>query len=132
SRDWLFSRNTCAPPLEEALGAGWYEEERDENGCWRWTARVFEMRLRPPRDGASSIRLRFRLPAAIIHETGPLHIKASIAGRILPDCEYSTAGEHIYAQRLPVIIREQIVTVRFELDKSYGPKPADPRELGVQ
>ena len=59
-------------------------------------------------------------------------LKASLAGAALPECEYATAGEHVYLQPLPAALPSDSFTVRFELDRTYGPTPSDPRELGVQ
>jgi SAM-dependent methyltransferase len=118
--------------LKETLGEGWYEEEEDENGHWRWTKRTFVVHVKQPRSGASQLWFRFRLPEALIQEIGRVCLKAVIAGVPLREREYSTPGEHIYVERLLETPREDIVTVRFELDKCYGPKPNDLRELGVQ
>jgi hypothetical protein len=132
TQDVLLFTKRMNPPLKETLGEGWYEEEREENGHWRWTKRTFVVHLKQPRSGGSQLRFRFRLPGTVIQEIGRICLKAFVADVPLREREYSTPGEHMYVQRLPETPQEDIVTVKFELDKCYGPKPNDPRELGVQ
>jgi SAM-dependent methyltransferase len=114
---------------QHALLEGWYQEE---GGCFRWTERVFSVRLAQPRGGASELRFRFRLPEAILQETGSVRLKASIDGVNLPECAYSTGGDHVYVQRVPQTPRQDSALVRFEIDKAYGPKASDPRTLALQ
>ena len=127
-QDVLLFTKRMDPAVPEALGEGWFEEE---NECWRWTKRIFVVYVKRPR-GASVLRFRFRLPSAVVQEIGIIRLKAFIDGVILPECEYSSAGEHMYVQQLPEAAQEDIVAVKFELNQTYGPKPGDPRELGVQ
>ena len=129
AQDLLLLTKRIAPPRDIALGDGWYEMEKN---CWRWTKRAFSVELKPVGPRPATLRLHFRLPPAVIQQTRPIYLKASLAGAILPDCEYATAGDHIYLQPLPAELPLDWFTVRFELDRTYGPTPTDPRELGVQ
>ncbi len=114
---------------ESELAEGWHEEEE---GYFRWTQRAFSVRLRQPCGRASELRFRFRVADALVREAGSVRLRASMDGVELPECKYSEGGEQLYVQELPQTPRKDFVTVRFELDKVYGPKPSDPRELGLQ
>jgi tRNA (mo5U34)-methyltransferase len=105
------------------LESGWHPME---NGSWRWTERVFSVTIK----GAPSIlRFRFRLHESIFSAIGAVRLQAIVNSEALPACEYDSPGEHIYEGRLP---RDLDLTIRFELDKAFGPTPADRRELGLQ
>jgi 2-polyprenyl-3-methyl-5-hydroxy-6-metoxy-1,4-benzoquinol methylase len=110
------------------LDGGWHDME---NGSWRWTERSFGVRLPAPGAMPATLRLRFTLPEAVLRETGPLRLAATLDGEGLPAREYTTAGEHVYEQ--PVRGSSQRgASVRFELDKALRQAGADTRELGVQ
>jgi SAM-dependent methyltransferase len=129
AQDLLVLTKPFERTFEVTLGDGWYEMEKN---CWRWTKRSFSVHLKPLGPRPMKLRLHFRLPTAVVQQTGPIHLKASLAGAALPECEYATAGDHVYLQALPEALPSDRFTVRFELDRSYGPTPSDPRELGVQ
>jgi len=134
AQDLLLFTKRIDTPLEVTLGDGWYQMEKD---CWRWTKRAFtvhmsSVHLKSLSPRPMTLSLRFRLPAAVVRQTGPIHLKASLAGAALPECEYATAGDHVYLQPLPAAVPSDGFTVRFELDRTYGPTQSDPRELGIQ
>jgi len=107
------------------LEGGWHEME---NGSWRWTERVFSVRLPP--SSPTTLRLQFTFPEAILRETGPLQLSATIEGERLPARKYATPGEHVYEQTVTTSGRP--ASVRFELDKAFRPPAPDTRELGIQ
>lgn len=118
------------PWLEVELEGGWHEMEK---GMWRWTEREFAIRLPRPAPEEATLRFQFVVPDHLIRVAGSIRLRAAVGGIDLPRCEYTHAGEHIYAQQVPHhALAGDSVLVRFELDKVYGPTEADKRELGVQ
>ena len=112
------------PWLGVDLDGGWHALE---NESWRWTERVFTVRMKRDGAGARELRFRFTLP------TGPVRLHATVDGVPLPVCTYDTPGEHTYIQQIPPALSpDDDVAIRFELDKSVGSTLDDKRELGVQ
>lgn len=118
------------PWLASDLDGGWHAMEQ---GSWRWTERVFAVRLIRGASSAATLRFRFSLPQAILKVTGPIRLHAVVAAERLPTSVYDSPGEHTYEQRIPpAALTSEKVFVRFELDKACQPTSADCRELGVQ
>lgn len=112
------------------LESGWHAME---NGSWRWTERVFSVRLPPGSAGASVLRFCFNLPEALLDRGGPVRLQASIRGEPLPACTYASAGSQIYTQPVPRgLATDASPSLRFELDRAFIPGGGDARELGVQ
>ncbi len=117
------------PSLSVELDGGWHEMEM---GSWRWTKRVFSVRLKP-NPSASTLRFRFSLPEEVLRATGAIRMEATVSGVRLPGCEYRLPGEHEYVQRIPpAALADNPVRIHFELDRALEPAPVDGRELGVQ
>jgi tRNA (mo5U34)-methyltransferase len=126
----LLSSKLPDPWLGCDLEGGWHGLE---GGSWRWTERVFSVRLAAASARGGKLRFRFTLPAAVLRETGPLRLRAEAGGAPLSSCEYGSEGEHTYEQAVPdVAVRDGVLPVRFELDKAMRPGGSDVRELGVQ
>jgi len=118
------------PWLDVDLDGGWHSME---NGSWRWTERVFAVRLNRNATATPTLRFRFRLPETILKATGPIRLHATVATERLPACDYDSPGEHDYERGIPVAaLSGDQISIRFELDKAFGPTAADRRELGVQ
>ncbi len=111
------------PWLDADLDGGWHAMEQ---GSWRWTERVFRVRLPLPQNAAPVLRLRFRNPL------GPVRLRAAVGPVQLPWAEYQTSGEQSYEQSVSVDLERSHVPVTFELDRATGPSESDRRELGVQ
>ena len=92
------------------LDGGWHAME---HGCWRWTERVFGVRLAH----GGRLRLRFTAPVGIV----PFRMRLGDVER-----EYRDAGE----QAFEADVRGG--PLRFELDHALTPGGTDGRELGVQ
>jgi hypothetical protein len=120
-----------ADSLEDLqLEQGWHALEND---CWRWTAGRFAVRLPRHLSGAGTLRFKFAVPQALLKGTSALRLWATINDVLLPVSTYTTAGEHIYVQNVPLAaLNANTFTIRFEVDKAYGPSEVDQRELGVQ
>ena len=112
------------------LAAGWHALE---NGSWRWTERVFSVRL-PSRTSGTRLSFKFVLPESILKALGPIQLHATIGGCSLPSIGYPTPGEHTYTQMIPSAAWNGTDRfIRFELDKAWqSTDTADCRELGVQ
>lgn len=119
------------PWLNIDLDGGWHPME---NNSWRWTERVFSIRLSGPITKADPIlRFTFHLPQQILDATGPLRLTASIGAERLKTCAFSVSGQHTYETPLPSgLLTTSDVCIRFELDKCWGPRASDQRQLGVQ
>jgi tRNA (mo5U34)-methyltransferase len=116
--------------LDADLDGGWHAMENDS---WRWTERVFTVRLKRTVSATPTLRFRFTLPDAIVRKIGPVRIQAAVDGSCLAGCEYASSGEHTYTQPIPATaVTNDSVSIRFELDKALQPAEADGRELGVQ
>jgi len=126
----LLASKLADPWLDCDLEGGWHAME---DGRWRWTERVFSVRLPAPLSAAPRLRLRFTLPEVALRATGALRLRATVGDESLPTQEYNSAGEHSYEQSVPpAALRDGPVSVRFELDKSMRPAAPDLRELGIQ
>lgn len=122
-RVYCMIRSKLADPwLDADLDGGWHAMENDS---WRWTERIFAVRLTRTVLGRSVLHFRFTSP-------GPVRLQAIVDGAFLPQSEFPSAGEHTYAQPIPATAAQgDHLSIRFELDQALTP-PADGRELGVQ
>jgi 2-polyprenyl-3-methyl-5-hydroxy-6-metoxy-1,4-benzoquinol methylase len=118
------------PWVDLDLAGGWHALE---NGSWRWTERVFAVRL-PGKPSGARLTFRFILPESILQALGPIRLTATMDGSRLPGSDYRTPGEHTYIQTIPsAALAGNETLVRFELDKAWhAPDTEDRRELGVQ
>ncbi len=118
------------PWVDFDLAGGWHALE---NGSWRWTERVFAVRL-PSHTSAARLSFRFILPESILKALGPIQLHATVGGFSLPTGTYQTPGEHVYKQTIPAAAwTGSDRFLRFELNKAWhSPETADRRELGVQ
>jgi SAM-dependent methyltransferase len=122
------------PWLNIDLDGGWHPMENDS---WRWTERVFSIRLQGPIPGPIPkgdpiLRFRFLLPQDILAVTGPVQLKATIEEETLKTATFAVAGEHTYETPLPSsLLGTTDVRIKFELDKCWGPTDVDQRELGL-
>jgi hypothetical protein len=120
------------PRTPAQLLSGWHDVEHN---AWRWTARNFAVRLRPPIGAAvkgATLTLHFTLPAVVISRLGPVTLSASIQGVRLAPETYRTARQALYARDVPPsLLSGNTVRIDFELDKVMLPGTGDPRELGV-
>ena len=118
---------TWTPPQ---LMFGWHELE---DGYWRWTERVFAVRLERGSLTAVTLRFRFHLPDAIMDQHKRVRLTAQVGDMRLPCAEYDAPGEHLYGCAIPEHLwTNGSVLIQFELDKAGAPAPPDLRELGLQ
>ncbi len=130
-RAFCMLRSKMADPwMDVDLDGGWHAMEKES---WRWTERVFTVRMKRDGQMGGALRFRFTLPYATLRAIGPIRLRAIVDGAPLPECAYDTSGEHTYIEQVPPAgSHGSVATVRFELDKCLGPSVEDGRELGVQ
>jgi hypothetical protein len=106
-----------------------------EGGAWRWTAKDFEVALKPPPDAAEKgARLVFRLnaPEAVISKFGAITLSASLNGLQLGPETYSKPGNYAYTRDVPAsALKGDAVVAEFHSDKFIPPSVGDPRELAL-
>jgi len=124
--------NTGDPRASVQLLKGFHEIETDG---WRWTKGAFSVTLRTPPNAARTgarLEFRFTLPDAVLGKTGPITLKAKIAGVELDPQTYPQAGEQVYQRDIPgTSLPSDAVTVDFELSKFLAAGQVELRELGV-
>jgi hypothetical protein len=124
--------NVNDPTTSAQLVRGFYAVEA---GAWRWTAKDFEVALKPPPDAAEKgARLVFRLnaPEPVISKFGAMTLRASLNGLQLPPETYSKPGDYVYARDIPAsALKGDAVVAEFRSDKSLPPNVSDTRELAV-
>lgn len=101
---------------------GWHESE--DTG-WRWTERVFAVRVH----GGRTLTMRFYIAEESIRRLGRLTLSAMVDGRALQPAVYDTPGPATYMRELAAEGDE--VTVEFTLDRALEPETADSRQRGV-
>lgn len=107
-----------------------------EQGAWRWTGKVFRVKLaRPPlpEGEAAHLELKFTIPGVSVEKLGTLTLAASVNGQDVGEETYSEAGEFLFSRPVEpsVLGGADEVEVRFALDQVMVPGGGDDRELGV-
>jgi SAM-dependent methyltransferase len=112
------------------LLSGWHELEKER---WRWTERVFAVRLPQRSAKANTLRFRFMIADALLKADGIVRLRASVNDVALETSEFTTAGAHTYVQDIPTEALQvsEPPFIRFELEKTFT-SGRDERELGVQ
>ena len=120
------------PAASAQLVRGFYGLEA---GTWRWTAKQFEVALKPPGGAADSgAKLSFHLnvPDAVVAKFGPVTLNATINGLALAPETYSKPGNYVYARDVPAAaLKSDAVVVQFSSDKGIAPSADDQRELSL-
>jgi tRNA (mo5U34)-methyltransferase len=101
---------------------GWHESE--DTG-WRWTERVFSVRVR----GGRSLTMRFYIAEESIRRLARLTLSANVDGRALEPAMYDTPGPATYVREIASPRDE--VTIEFMLDRALEPEEADSRQRGI-
>jgi hypothetical protein len=106
-----------------------------EGNTWRWTAKQFEVALKPPAGAADNgAKLSFHLnaPVAVVDKFGPVTLNAAINGLALAPETYSKAGNYVYSRDVPAAaLKGDAVVVQFSSDKGLAPSADDQRELAL-
>ena len=124
----LESRNTNLD-LDARLAEGWYGQE----GTCRWTAQKFSFVVQRPLLTRSTpeLYLRFLVPEVILAARPSVTLSAVINGFKLPAHIYTTAGEHVYQEKIPHAAVHEQFEITFQTDDVLRPAAPDTRALGV-
>jgi len=127
-RAFCYARSRYNRLVNLTLLNGWHESE--ETG-WRWTGRVFEVRITAPeRPGRLALKMSLYVAEESIRRLGRLTLNASAGGTPLEPAVYESPGLAAYVRTLPVSVGGEI-ELRFELDRALEPEPADSRQRGI-
>ncbi|HEX4228848.1 MAG TPA: hypothetical protein VHZ07_09260 [Bryobacteraceae bacterium] len=120
------------PDEDHQLLGGFYGVE---SGAWRWTAKMFSVRLRRPDASPNGVTLAFSfvVPDIVIRRLGAITLTAWAKGVTLKSTRYLRPGSYVFICDIPQdAFVGQTIIVDFGLDKSIPPDPnGDLRELGV-
>src|SRR5215469_11799566 len=120
------------PAASTQLVRGFYGMEA---GAWRWTAKQFEVALKPPQsaaDNGAKLSFHLNVPDAIIAKFGPVTLNGTVNGLALAPEIYSKPGNYVYAREVPAAaLKSDAVVVQFSSDKGIAPSADDPRELAL-
>jgi len=113
------------------LLTGWHRIEKER---WRWTERVFSVKLPQLTAGATTLRFRFFIADALLKPDGVVRLFVSVNDVALDTSEFTAAGEHIYENEVPsaALQKSQSPVIRFELGRTFKASGPDERELGLQ
>jgi 2-polyprenyl-3-methyl-5-hydroxy-6-metoxy-1,4-benzoquinol methylase len=126
----LRSKVVAATDLGTELISGWYGLEP---GGWRWTQKRFSIAFPNPARGAEGrIELAFWLHDMILDALGAVTVRGSVGACGLPPQTFRIPGLYTYQARIPAeALKEDRVTVDFEVDKALPPGATDLRELAL-
>lgn len=106
-----------------------------EGNTWRWTAKQFEVALKPPAgaaDNGAKLSFHFNVPGAIVEKFGPVTLNAALNGMPLAPETYSKPGNYVYSRDVPAAaLKSDAVVVQFSSDKGIAPSAGDQRELAL-
>ena len=113
------------------LRSGWHPLEWE---CWRWTERVFAVRMPPHTAKTAALRFRFVIAEVVLKAVGIVRLRALVNDFALPTSEFITAGEHSYVQEIPpeALQGSASPVIQFQLERALRSSGPDERELGVQ
>jgi hypothetical protein len=106
-----------------------------ESGAWRWTAKQFEVALKPPAgaaDNGAKLSFHLNVPGPIVDKFGPVTLNVALNGMPLAPETYSKPGNYVYARDIPAAaLKSDAVVVQFSSDKGIAPSADDQRELAL-
>jgi hypothetical protein len=120
-------------PKEAAqLVAGFHGVEAN---AWRWTARAFQLKLRPPAGAAqkgATLVVKLTVPPVVAEKEKRVTLSASVNGTALAPQTFEKSGSYTYQRDVPAqALAGDAVLVDFQLDKAMPPSGGDQRELGI-
>ncbi len=124
--------NVTETSTANQLAVGFYAVEANS---WRWTARRFEVLLKPPPKAEStgaSLQLKLFISEAQMKALGPMTLSADAGGYMLAPETFSQAGAYTYSRDMsPASMATDIVPVKFSFDKALCPSASEARELAA-
>lgn len=124
--------NVADPRTAIQLLRGFYDLESDS---WRWTSSKFAVALRPPKDPAGEgvkLYLDYTVPEVFLKKVPKTTLSVTVDGKPLEPETITTSGSRKYERLVPAeLLKGDVVTVEFVLDKFLPPGESDQRELGL-
>lgn len=124
--------NVADPKTAIQLLRGFHDVE---NNSWRWTTSKFAFAFRPPRDAGvvgATLFLDFVLPDVVLQKVNETKLTATVDGKALEPQAYKTVGPQRFERTVPAeMLKGDVVTVEFSLDKFLPAGSVELRELGI-
>jgi hypothetical protein len=126
------SRLTMDAQSEKFLLQGWYEEERDEEGTYRWSGQNCAVALRPKTND-----LRVKVVMTGFKPGGkPLEGSMQILEKVIGRFSFESPGPQVLSVRVPDACINQVIPLGIALESSWRPCDTipgsrDTRELGL-
>ena len=126
------ARLTMDERSEKFLLQGWYEEERNEAGAFRWSRQNFAFALRPK---TNDLRVEVVMTRPDIGDR-PLDGALQILDRVIGRFRLTSPGPQVLSVRVPDAYVNQVIPIGISLDSSWRPCDTipgsrDTRELGL-
>jgi hypothetical protein len=117
---------------EKFLLQGWYEEERDEAGAFRWSRQNCAFALRPK---TNDLRVEVVMTRPDVGER-PIEGVVQILEKVIGRFSLKNPGPQALSVRLPDVYVNQVIPVGIFLDSFWRPCDTipgsrDTRELGL-
>lgn len=124
--------NVADPKTAIQLLRGFHDVE---NNAWRWTGPKFAVALRPPAgvtaDGAK-LYLDYAVPELFLQKVPETTLSVTVNGKPLDPEKISKAGSGRLERTVPAdLMKGDVLTVDFALDKFIPAGAVDQRELGL-
>jgi tRNA (mo5U34)-methyltransferase len=104
---------------------GWHAPE---DFGWRWTEKHFEAVVTPTKAGASVLKVKVFVPAALVLASGTLQLQIAANGTpLLPEI-FTQEGEYVLERNVPDGASYHLA---FTLSSALPPDVSDPRERGL-
>jgi hypothetical protein len=124
--------NTADPRSAIQLLRGFHDVE---NNAWRWTGPKFAVALRPPKDvpaEGAKLFLDYAVPDLFIQKVPQTTLTIFVNGKALDPEVITKAGAATLIRTVPSeLLKGDVVTIDFSLDKFLAQGAVDQRELGL-
>lgn len=124
--------NVADPKAAIQLLRGFHDVE---NSAWRWTGPKFAVALRPPKEvpaEGAKLFMEYAVPDLFIQKVPSTTLTISVNGKALESETISKAGSFKLERTVSTdLLKGDVVTVDFALDKFLAAGSVDQRELGL-
>ncbi|MBI2689941.1 MAG: hypothetical protein HYX27_26860 [Acidobacteria bacterium] len=106
-----------------------------ENNAWRWTGPTFAVALRPPKEvppEGARLFLEYAVPDVFLQKVPRTTLSVMVNGKALDPEVINKAGSGRVERTVPPeLLRSDVITVDFSLDKFLPAGAVDQRDLGL-
>jgi hypothetical protein len=124
--------NVADPKAAVQLLRGFHDIE---NNAWRWTGPKFAVALRPPKDipaEGAKLFLEYALPDVFIQKVPQTTLTIMVNGKAVEPETLNKSGSGRLERTVPLdMLKGDVVTIDFSLDKFLAAGDVDQRELGL-